>query len=327
MKKLFTATLMLLMLLSTASAQDLLKYNYKKNNRIYSGTERIRVTSGSKDTPVHVKLTKVLFSDGQPVYMLRMEFEDATAWKMPKNAPMTIVMTDGRNLVLKNNSDAPNMVAPKGVKNPSGNDVYLNYGEYYLEEADLKKLVSGISSIDVTKRWSADGVIKVAYKNNELGSAIAKLYETINSAKTPKEELGSNLKSLQDQSGSRLVESNVVPVSDKMSVSLVYLYYAPSNIESFDLNIYIDGYTIPFTSPVKVVTSAGETIELRQEKDLVAGRVISYPTNEQVKQMMEGVSKVSIKTTSDEVEVEFPTDEFAKVVTKLWNSLQTMAIL
>lgn len=327
MKRLLTTTLMLLMILGTASAQDLLKYNYLKNNRVYSGTERIRVTSGSRDVPVHVKLTKVLFSDGQPVYMLRMEFEEATAWKMPKNAPMTIVTTDGRNLVLKNNSDAPNMVAPKGVKNPSGDMVYLNYGEYYLEEGDLKKLVSGVSSIDVTKRWSSDGVIKISYKNNELGSAIAKLYETINSAPTPKDELGSNLKSLQDQSGSRLVESNVVPVSDKLSVSLVYLYYAPSNIESFDLNLYIGGYTIPFTSPVKVFTRSGETIDLRQEKDLVAGRVISYPTNEQVKQMMEGVSKVSIKTTSDEIEVEFPSDEFTKVVTKLWNSLQTMAIL
>lgn len=327
MKKILILAAMLLTLIGNASAQNLLKYNYKKNNLIYTGTERIRVTSGAKDVPVHVKLTKVLFTDGQPVYMLRMEFEEETAWKMPKNAPMTIVLNDGRNVVLKNNSDSPNLVAPKGVKNANGNTVYLNYGEYYLEEADMKKLASGIASIDVTKRWSSDGVIKVAYKNNELGSALARLYEAINAASAPKDELGSNLKSLQDQSGSRLVETVSLPAGDKISTSLVYLYYAPSNIESIDLNIYLDGSTVPFTSPVKVITKSGETINLRQEKDLVAGRIICYPTNEQIKMMMDGVSRISIKTTSDEVEISFPADEFAKAVNKLWNSLQTMAIL
>ncbi len=327
MKKILTVAAMLLMLIGNASAQNLLKHNYKKNSLIYSGTERIRVTSGPKDTPVHVKLTKVLFTDGQPVYMLRMEFEEATAWKMPKNAPMTIVLNDGRNLVLKNNSDSPNLVAPKGVKNSSGNTVFMNYGEYYLEEADMKKLTSGIASIDVTKRWSSDGVIKVTYKNNELGAAISKLYDTIKSAPAPKEELGSNLKSLQDQSGSRLVETNTLPAGDKVSAALVYLYYAPSNIESIDLNIYLEGYTVPFTSAVKVITKSGETINLRQEKDLVAGRIICYPTNEQIKMMMDGVARISVQTTSEEVSVSFPSDEFAKVITKLWNSLQTMAIL
>lgn len=328
MKKILFALVAVFMAANLANAQDLIKYNYKKNNLIYTGTERIRVTgSAAKDTPVHVKLTRVLFTDGQPVFQLRMEFEESSAWKMPKNAPITFVTTDGRSVVLKNNSDAPNLVAPKGVKNQSGNNVFLNYGEYYLEEADLKKLAVGITSIDATKRWSADGYIKVTYKNNELGSAIAKQYDAIKRAPKPFEELGSNLKSLQDQAGSRLSETNTIKVSDKLSVALVYLYYASSNSESIDLNLYLSGTTVPYLTGVKIYTRAGEVIDLKQEKDLPAGRVICYPTLQQLKSMAKGVVKVTIQTIPGEVNVNFTDDSFGKAIGKLYNSLQTVAIL
>ncbi len=328
MKKIALIVASLMMLAGTMSAQNLLKYNYKKNNLVYTGTERIRVPgSTSKDTPVQVKLSRILFSDGQPVFLLRLEFEDEAAWKMSKNAPMTVVLTDGRSVVANNSSDAPNAVAPNGIKDESGKTVYLNYGEYYFEEAEIKKLASGISSIDVTKRWSAEGAIKNSYKNDELGKAISQLYDAIADASAPEEELGSNLKSLQDQSGSRLAETEIVKVNDKLSLSLVYLYYAPSNAESIDLNLYIPGYTIPFTSAVKIQTKDGSAIELRQEKDLAPGRVICYPSNDDIKKMAEGVTSVTVETTSDDVEVKFSSDEFAEAIDTLYNSLQTVAIL
>ena len=83
MKKFLLAAMAALLFVS-ASAQDLLRYNYKKNNYIYTGTERVRVVG---TTPLEVKLNRVTFPDGENIYILRVEYEEATAWKMPKNAP------------------------------------------------------------------------------------------------------------------------------------------------------------------------------------------------------------------------------------------------
>lgn len=327
MRKIILAVLTIFMAANMASAQNLLKYNYKKNNHIYTGAERVTVKGPSaKDDPIQVKLSRVIFEDGQPVYILRLDFMEATAWKMPKNAPLNIVTTEGRTISLKNSADSPNLVAPKGTVY-NGSTVFLNYGEYYLEEADMKKVIAGITSIEATKRWSSDGVIKISYKNNELGSAISQQYNVIKNAPKPGEELGSNLKSLQDQAGSRLVESNTIKVNNQLSVSLVYLYYASSNTESIDLNLYLPGVTVPFTYDVKITTKSGEVYTLQQEKELPAGRVICYPTSEQLKEMAKGVTKVSVQTKSGEVVNTFTANEFGKAVDKLYNSLQTLAIL
>lgn len=328
MKKTFLILLSFLCLLDLGSAQTLLRYNYKKNNLIYTGSERVRVLpSASKATPLQLKLSKVLFQDGQPVYLLRVEFEESTAWKMPANAPLTLFTRDGRSLVLKNSGSAPNLVAPEGFVNQEGNKVFLNYGEYYLEEADLQKLLSGVVRLEATKRWSSDGVIRITFKEDEFSNALNRQYDELKTASKPASELGSNLKSLQDQGGSRLAETNTVRVNDGLSVSLVYLYYASSNSESIDLNLYLPGKTIPFTSSVVITTRSGERINLQQEKELPSGRAICYPSLEQLKSISTGVSSISVHTTSNNVVMDFPADEFAKAISKLYNSLMTVAIL
>lgn len=324
MRKSFIAALALLLSISGLSAQNLLKYNYKKNGYVYTGTERIRVES--KTNPVQVKLSRVLFSDGQPIYILRLEFEDATAWKMPKNAPLTIVNADGRSIVLKNASDEANLVAPDGIKTDAGT-VFLNYGEYYVDESEMTKILAGVKSIDATKRWSSQGSIKIDYASNELGSAIKRQYDAIASASKPTEELGSNLTSVQDQRGSRLVESKVEEVGDGLAVSLVYLYYGPSNSESIDLNLYLTGNNVPFNAPVTIATKSGKLITLRQEKELMGGRVICYPTIDEIRDMADGVSSITLKTAGGNVSPTIDGDKFGKVIDRLYNSLQTAAIL
>lgn len=329
MKRILSITAAVLMLSSIAmDAQTGLRYNYRKNKLVYTGTDRVRVDAPApKDLPVHVKLSRVLFDDGQPVYIIRLDFEDVSAWKMPVNAPLTIVTKSGRQVLLKNSADSPNLVAPQGFRNESGKTVFLNYGEYYLEEADMQKLDEGIVSIDATKRWSSDGSIKISYKGNEFGNALSSQYKAIKSAPVPTSDLGSNLRSLQDQRGSRLVETNTVKVSGGLAVSMVYLYYANSNSESIDLNLSLEGSTVPFTSGIRIVTGKGETIMLKQEKDLPAGKVICYPSLEQVRMMSEGVARMSIQTTSGEITIAFPSDEFGRTVKELYNSLMTVSVL
>lgn len=323
MRKTLLTLVALLCVVDMVSAQPGLRYNYKKNGYIYSGCARERVDG---TTPVHVKLSRILFPDGQPVYQLRLDFEEGSAWKMPKNAPVTIRTSDGRSILLKNSADAPNLVAPEGIRSDKGR-VYLNYGEYYMEEADLKKISAGIESIDVTKRWSSDGYIKVTYKNNELGSVISSQYSKLKSAPRPASELGNNLKSLQDQRGSRLAETVVSKVNDRLSAQLIYLYYAESNNESIDLNLYLAGRTVPFGAAVTIATKSGETISLHQEKELTAGRIICYPTPQQYGRMLKGVATIRIETSAGPVSIDFPDNSFTEVLSKLYNSVMTVAVL
>ena len=323
MKKILISAITMFMAVLMLDAQSQLRYNYRKNGYIYSGCERERV-EGS--TPVYVKLCRVMFPDGQPVYQLNMYFEEGTAWKMPKNAPLTVRTVDGRTVILKNSADGPNLVAPSGVMR--GKDrVYLNCGVYYLEEADLKKIATGISSMDATKRWTSDGVIKVTYKANELGSVIASQYGKLKAAPRPSAELGNNMKSLQDQHGSRLAETLSMKINGQLSAQLVYLYYAESDNESIDLNLYLAGKTVPFGASVTVVTKNGSIINLQQEKELTAGRIICYPTQEQYRSMLKGVASIRIETSTSQTVIDFPDNAFSNTLSTLYNSLMTVAIL
>ncbi len=307
------------------SAQNLLRYNYMRNGYKYSGTERIRVANGS-NMPLEIKLNKVRFKDGGDVYIIRIDFEDAVAWKMPVNAPLVINTTNGKSINLKHSSNSPNMVAPEGINTPEGKR-YWNYGEYYLELPDIKKISGGVNSIDATKRWSEGGHIKITYKNDEFGNAILKLFETLENAPTPNSELGSHIKSLQDQRGSRLAETKQINVNDKIAVSMVYLYYAPSNNESYDLHLAVSGKTVPLGNDVIITTSSGEKIELKQEKDMVPGRILCYPTTEQVKAMMKGVSTIYIEAKDSPARINFQDKSFSNAISTLYNSIQTIAVL
>lgn len=325
MKKYLLAAAATLFCLSLP-AQDLVRFNYRKNAKIYTGTERIRVDAPNpKDDAVELKLTRVIFPDGGVVWKLRAEFEEPAPWKMPKNAPMTINTTSGKVVVLKNAADAPNLVAPEGL-NQNGKKVYWNYGEYYLEEAELNKILGGIAGIDVQKRWSSDGYIKITYKEDELGAALRRAHRAIVDAPAPEFDLGSHLKSLQDQRGSRLAETQTLQITSSLGISMVYLYYAASNSDSFDLNLYLQGKTIPLGADITIVTTGG-TIALQQEKDLVAGRAICYPSADQIKEMMRGVRSVTVQTTDGPATFSFSDKSFSSAVYRLYQSLQTVSIL
>ena len=306
--------------------QDLLRYNYKKNGYVYTGTERVRVVgSSAKSNPIQLKLSRVAFPDGAAVYILRTEFEDASAWKIPKNAPLTLQIADGSTLISKNVFEGPNPVAPKGVAVGDAR-IWWNCGEYWFEEEEIRKICCGVSAIEATTRWSVDGVIKVTYKADEFGSAVNRLYTALRSADVPREEVGSNLKSLQDQDGSRLIETKTISVNDQLSIALTYLYYADTNHENYDLRLLMDGKQVPMGSTVKFVTAAGEPIVLGQERAVSDG-MLCYPDPQQLKQLCEGVSRLYIQTEQDSFSMAFPENTFSASLKKLYNSIQTAAIL
>jgi len=324
MKKFAFAAIAALMCLSIgASAQGLLRSNFMKNGYTYTSTERARV-EGS--TPLMLKLTKIVFPGGDLIYKMRVDYEDATSWRIPKNADFKAVNAEGRTVMLQNATEEPNAVAPKGFSR-NGSTVYWNYGEYYMEQADLEKLLANVTSIDATKRFSSDGVISLAYKNNEFSSALQTLYDAIESAPAVKKEIGQHLKSVSDQNGNRLLETEQLSVSGPVNVALVYLYYAASNSENYDLNLYLQGTTVPYGKAVTLTTPSG-AMEFSQEKELPAGRVIVYPTIDQLKALAKsGASKLTVQTVNGPVSFNIDSKVFADAINTLYNSLQTATIL
>lgn len=328
MRKFLYAVLAGLLMTTAASAQDLLRHNYKKNGYVYTGTERIRVSGASNSAPLYLTLDRVSFPDGAAIFILHVDYESSTAWKIPKNAPLTIRTTNGKTVISKNSFDGPNLIAPQGIRAANGTKTYWNCGEYYYEEADIQKIAVGVAGIEAQRRWSADGIIKETYKNDEFGKAVFRQFEAICNAPAPKYEIGSSLlKSLQDQSGNRMVETNTLSVNSQASVSLDYTYYASDNSESYDLHFYLPGKEVPIDGLVTVVTAGGQTISLKQEKVTEQGRVTCYPSAEQLKLMLRGVARITFQTTSGTMTLNDKDGAFAAAVDKLYNVIQTVAIL
>lgn len=184
-----------------------------------------------------------------------------------------------------------------------------------------------MTSIELQRRWSSDGVIKETYKNDEFGKAVFRQFEALGNAPVPKFEIGSQLKSLEDQGGNRMVETNTLSVSGQLSVSMGYVYYASGNSESYDLNLYLPGKEVPLDGIVTIVTTGGQSISLKQEKVQEKGVVTCYPDAEQLKRMLRGVSRITVQTTTGTVTLNVQDGAFATAVNKLYNALQTAAIL
>lgn len=325
MIKKILATVLAAVIAFGAYGQDLLKCNYKKNNYVFTGAERVSVAAS---TPLQLKLVRVAFPDGVSLYDLRIDFESDAAWKIPKNASITFELAGGNSITSKNHSDSPNLVAPSGFEKADGKKVWYNCGEYYLEQADLEKLLKGVKSLDAVRRWSSNGHIVVKFKNNEFSIALAKAYDAIKSAPEVKNELGAHLTGLDDNSGNRIATTEVLPVDERTGLSLTYLYSGESNQETYDLEFHINGVTVPGGSQVALTTPAGTIVRLRQEKDLEEGEVVCYPSIEQIKLLYSaGVTGISLETANGNLDIPVNAKAFAQTLSVLYNSVQTVAVL
>ena len=315
----------MLAMLTVASAfgQDLLRCNYKRNKFVYTAAERVNVASSPA---LQLKLTRITYPDGVPIYTLRVDYETTSAWKMQKGATTVFNLANGRSLVLKHSSDEPNRVAPAGIKK-GGKTVYLNYGLYYLEQADLDKLLGGVADLDASYRMSADGHVKVAFKNNEFSKALSAAFDAIDNAKAATVTVGNELEAVEDYSGNRVANTTSVKVGQSASISLSYLYSAESNTETYDLNVKLDADVIPGGTAVSFTSPSGAVIRLHQEKDLPKGEIVCYPDADQLKTLMRGVGKISFETEAGERFAVLPAAEFASALETLYCALQLVSIL
>jgi hypothetical protein len=112
-----------------------------------------------------------------------------------------------------------------------------------------------------------------------------------------------------------------------IQVGLTYLYYADSNTESYDLYIFPEGITVPDGGKVTFTLTNGEEIELKQEQELPAGKVLCYPTPDQLKRLLTGVARITLQTVSSERTLTFSGQALSEKLALLYESIQTAAIL
>ena len=60
---------------------------------------------------------------------------------------------------------------------------------------------------------------------------------------------------------------------------------------------------------------------------MVPGRILCYPTTEQVKAMMKGVSTIYIEAKDSPARINFQDKSFSNAISTLYNSIQTIAVL
>ena len=329
MKTMFLRLLLPLLCLGPlAFAQEGIRNNYLRNGYTHIRAERVPVSAGSSDRhPFQLSLEYVGLPGGQSVWLLYMDFEDKSSWTIPKNAALSLRTADGKVVGLKN------MGSGNGEKiafTSGGQRLYWNQGKYALEEADLKKLLSGVRQMDVTTSWDVDGYFQSSFAHNEFSAALQKQYDLIRKSPRPDAEMTETVAGVSDLSGNRTIVSRRLQVISDPVVKLwlSYLYFRATNHEHYDLNIEItDGLKgdIPEGTPIEFRLVSGETIVLRQEK--TRGTVLCYPTPDQLKKLFGTPSKFTVKLEDHPVLVDLMGSDFHKVLRAAYNGIQIHSIL
>lgn len=305
-------------------ADDLLRHNYKKNNYSYTGTERIRIETAG-ELPLLLKLKRVSFPDGVSLFILHLDVEDSSPWKVPKNASISFYTASGVPATFKNSFSSPNPVAPEGIDTPRGKR-WWNTAECYIEEAQLKKLLSGVSGLELTKRWASDGVLNFKFKGDAFSAALKKQYEAVIDA-AEAEDVSGLLSRLEDAGYNRMAGTVREKLSDGSGISLSYIYYAAENTESYDLHLFVPSLDVPGTSGLDFILDDGSVLRLTQE-DCPAGEVTCYPDSGQLKDIMDRAVKLEINTPDGKrTSIELGGNGFRKSLSRLYNAIQTIAIL
>lgn len=327
------AVIALLLMTMTASAQTLLRHNYKSNGYTYVGSERSLVKAGASDKhPFYEKLEYVIFPDGQTTaYILELDYEQESNINFPKEVQLRATTSDGKMISLK--QYAGTTTDKHQFTSEDGKTVYWNVAKYMLEEDDVKKLIGGVKNLEVAYSWGPDGFYSYTYSNDEFSKSLKAQYDIIKAQALPKEETEVLIAEYSDNFGSKTVISKSVAVEGKsanMKVSMSYLYYKGTNKEDYDLTLVVSGsreFVIPYESELEFTMEDGKKILLKQQRD-AQNVAFLFPSLEEAKTLAFGkVKSVKIPLEDGSVTQVWDNNEFGKAVNMIYNSLQMVSVL
>lgn len=297
---------------SGLQAQDLLRYNYRHNGYVYTGSEKL--TIADKLHPFSMRLEKIVFKDNTYAFRLQVEFTKDRNIAIPKSAKFVVTFPDGK------------FISSTQVSTPSSNK-----GLYYFEEANIKRMMEGVKTLEVVVSWDMEGYYTFNFPDGAFAKALKKQYDALMEAPVPTTELGDNISEIADRSKSRTTITKAESVkgtaaSIRMSLNGIY-YKTGTPREDFDLNIeVVDGQDKIFAidTPVVFTLSDGTQLTMNQERDTY-GIICCYPTASDIKKLARGTVK-SIAIGS-QWSISFDGRSFSRALDKQYNSLMQVSLM
>lgn len=293
MKKTILACALFIASALIMGAQEI-RTNYRSGNMTRISTDYEEITCG--ECPVWTRVEKVGYKDGSTIYILYLNFEQKVAANVPKGVKMALNLTAGGFVRAEQIGQDS---ATKRAFQRGSNKVYWNRTKYAIDNADMTKILKGVSSIDVVTGWNPDDYIQMKFPADELSSLLRRHVEAIGKATSSTIAITAELGSRANNRNNILTSTKPIMVRGAnyaFNVSLTHLYYKNTNNEDFDLKIQIGSnksHHIAIDSPVTFTLSNGSTLVLKQaveEDDFFT----VYPSMREIRQLCGGIKAISI---------------------------------
>lgn len=305
-------------------AQEI-RTNYRSGNMTRISTDYEEINCG--ECPVWTRVEKVGYKDGSTMYVLYLNFEQKTSANVPKGVKMAINLTGGGFVRVEQIGQDS---ATKRAFQRGGNRVYWNRTKYAVDNADMTKIMRGVSSIDVVTGWNPDDYIQMKFPGDELAALLRRHVDAIGKA-------ASSTINLTAELGSRANNRNNILTSTKpitarganyaYNVSLTHLYYKNTNLEDFDLKIQIGSsktHHIAIDSPITFTLANGSTLVLKQaveEDDFFT----VYPSMRELRQLCGGIRAITVSYDGGTLSDTFSGDALSSAINQQYQLLMSVS--
>lgn len=294
MKKTILAFLLLTASAFLTAAQEI-RTNYRSGTMTRISTDYEEITCG--ECPLWTRVEKVGYKDGSSIYILYLNFEQKVSTSVPKGVKMAFNLTSGGMVRAEQIGQDS---ATKRAITRGNNKVYWNRCKYALEEADMNKILRGVSSIDVITGWNPDDYIQMKFPADELSALYRRHTEAIGKASSSTITLTAELGSRANNRNNILTSAKPITARGAnyaYNVSLTHLYYKNTNREDFDLNIQIGTqgkHHIAIDSQITFTLANGSTLVLKQAID--EDNIFTvYPSLREIRLLCGGIKAISIE--------------------------------
>ncbi|MBO4434061.1 MAG: hypothetical protein J5769_01240 [Bacteroidales bacterium] len=293
MKKTILAILLFAASALIMGAQDI-RTNYRSGSKTHISTDYEELTGG--ECPIWIRVEKVGYSDGSSIYLLYLNFEQKTSTNVPKGVKIAFNLPSGA--MVRADQIGQESSTKRSIMR-GNNKVYWNRTKYALEEADMKKISRGISSIDVVTGWNPEDYIQMNFKADELAALFRRHMDAIDKASASTINLKAELGARANNRNNILTTAKPITARGAnyaYNVKLTHLYYKNTNKEDFDLNIQIGSqgkHHIAIDSQITFTLANGSTLVLKQaidEDDIFT----VYPSIRELRLLCGGIKAISV---------------------------------
>ena len=324
MKRTILAFLLLAASALILNAQEI-RTNYRSGSKSHISTDYEEITCG--ECPLWTRIEKVGYSDGSSIYILYLNFEQKVATSVPKGVKMAFNLPNGS--MVRADQIGQDSATKKSFTR-GNSKVYWNRTKYALDEADMKKISRGISSIDVITGWNPEDYIQMSFPGDELASLFRRHMEAIDKASASTVNLKAELSGRANNRNNILTTAKAISARGDnyaYNVTLTHLYYKNANKEDFDLKIQIGArgkHHIAIDSPITFTLANGSSLVLKQaidEDDIFT----VYPSIRELRLLCGGIKAITIEYEGGKLTDSFSSNALSSAINQQYQLLMSVS--